>query len=148
MQVPPGIDVAPLAAPSRSRPGLAWAFLSFVTVMAVVTMAVFFLQRETLSARAEDAERRLTDVRAALAASRASVQNLRVQLRGMREDLAVTVRSVDRCRTGLRAIVQLWNRHTQELDAARSGSNSALVAAHQRTEAARAEAQRALRRCR
>jgi hypothetical protein len=147
MQVPRGIDVEPLAGPSRSRPGIGWAFLSLVAVVAVVAMAVFFFQRQSLSARAEGAEQRLGDVRAALAASRASVENLRGQLRGMREDLAVTVRSVDRCRAGLRAIVRLWNRHTQELDAARTGSASALAAAHRRTEAARAEAQRALGRC-
>jgi chromosome segregation ATPase len=147
MQPPRGIDVVPLGAPSRSRPGLAWAFLSLVAVVAVVTMGVLFLQRENLSARAEAAEQRLSDVRGALAASRASLDNLRGQLERMREDLVVTVRSVDRCRAGLRAIVKLWNQHTQELDAARQGSASALAAAHRRTEAARTQAQRALRRC-
>ena len=147
MQAPRGIETVPLAAPSRSRPGVAWALLFLVALIAVVAMAVFFLQREDLSDRLLGAEQRLGDVRGELDARGRTVRALQGQLRGMREDLAVTVRTVDRCRAGLRDMIRLWNRHTAELDAAQSGSSAALAAAHERTEAARRAAQMALRRC-
>jgi cob(I)alamin adenosyltransferase len=148
MQVPRGIDTVPLAHPSRSRPGIAWAMLSLIALIAVVSMAVFFFQREDLSSRLSAAEQQLVEVRADLAAGGQSTEVLQGQLQGLREDLAVMVRTVDRCRAGLRAMVRLWNRHTEELETAQSGSAAALATAHQRTEAEREAAQLALRRCR
>jgi chromosome segregation ATPase len=118
-----------------------------IAIVAVVSMAAFFFQREDLSSRLAGTERRLREVRAELAAGGRSIRALQGQLRGLREDLAVTVRTVDRCRAGLRAMVRLWNRHTAELETAQSGSSAALAAAHERTEAAREAAQRALRQC-
>jgi septal ring factor EnvC (AmiA/AmiB activator) len=147
MQVPRGNDPAPLAHPSRSRPGIAWALLSLITILAVVSMGVFFFQREDLSSRLATTEQQLRGVRAELAAGGRSTRALQGQLRGLREDLAVTVRTVDRCRASLRAMVALWNRHIEELEAAEAGSPSTLAAAHERTEAARAAAERALRQC-
>jgi hypothetical protein len=147
MQAPRGIETVPLAAPSRTRPGVAWALLFLVALIAVVAMAVFFFQRQDLSARLAGAEQRMGEVRAQLAARSRSVRALQGQLQGMREDLAVMVRTVDRCRAGLRAMARLWNRHIDELETARSGSSAALAAAHQRTEAARRAAEAALRSC-
>jgi hypothetical protein len=147
MQAPRGIETTPLAAPSRSRPGVAWALLFLVALLAMVAMAVFFFQRQDLSARLSGTEQRLGDVRGELDARGRTVRALQGQLRGMREDLAVTVRTVDRCRDGLRDMIHLWNRHTAELDAAQSGSSAALAAAHERTEAARRAAEAALTRC-
>jgi hypothetical protein len=147
MQVPRGIDTPPLAHPSRSRPGIAWALLSLIAIIAVASMAVFFFQREALSSQLAGAQRRLGEARAELAAGGRSTRALQGQLRELREDLSVTVRTVDRCRAGLRAMVRLWNLHTAELEAARSGSRAALAAAHERTDAARREAERALRQC-
>jgi hypothetical protein len=147
MQAPRGIETVPLAAPSRSRPGVAWALLFLIALMAVVAMAVFFFQRQDLSARLAGTERRLGEVRAELATRNRTVRALEGQLGGMREDLAGTVRTVDRCREGLRAMIRLWNRHTAELETAQSGSSSELAAAHERTEAARRAAEEALSRC-
>jgi hypothetical protein len=147
MQAPRGIETVPLAAPSRARPGIAWALLFLVALVAIVAMTVFFFQRQGLSARLSGAEQRLGQVRAELAARSRSERALQDQLRGMREDLAVTVRTVDRCRAGLRAMVRLWNRHTAELEAAQSGSSAELAAAHARTEASRRAAEAALTRC-
>jgi septal ring factor EnvC (AmiA/AmiB activator) len=121
--------------------------LSLIALIAVVSMAVFFFQRENLSSRLSAAEQQLAEVRADLAAGGQSTRVLQGQLQGLREDLAVMVRTVDRCRAGLRAMVRLWNRHTEELEQAPQGSSAALAAAHERTEAARREAEQALRRC-
>ena len=146
MQAPRGIETVPLGSPSRSRPGVAWALLFLVALIALVAMAVFFFQRQDLSARLSGTERRLGEVRTELAARSRTVRSLQGQLRGVREDLAVTVRTVDRCRDGLRAMIRLWNRHTAELETAQSGSSAALAAAHERTEAARRAAEGALAR--
>ena len=147
MQPPRGIDAAPLAAPSRSRPGIAWALLFLVALIGIAVMAVFFFQRQDLSARLAASEGQLRQARAELAVSGRSVETLQGQVREMRRDLAVTVRTVDRCRSALRAMVQLWNRHTEELDTAGSGSSAELAAAHRRTEDARRAAEAALDRC-
>jgi septal ring factor EnvC (AmiA/AmiB activator) len=147
MQAPRGIDTVPLAARSRSRPGIAWALLFLVALIALGAMALFFFQRQDLSAQLAENERQLGEVRAELAARSRTVEALQGQLRGMREDLAVTVRTVDRCRDGLRSMIQLWNQHTDELEAARSGSSAELAAAHARTERARRAAEAALARC-
>jgi septal ring factor EnvC (AmiA/AmiB activator) len=147
MQAPRGIEAASLAAPSRSRPGVAWALLFLVALIALGAMAVFFFQRQDLSDRLAGAEQRLGEVRTELAARSRTVRALQGQLRGLREDLAVTVRTVDRCRDGLRDMINLWNQHTAELDAARSGSSAELAAAHERTETARRAAEAALRQC-
>ncbi len=147
MQAPRGIDPTPLAHPSRSRPGLAWALLSLITLAAVVSMAVFFFQRQDLSTRLAASERRLGEATAELSAGARSIRALQGQLRGLGEDLAVTVRTVDRCRASLRAMVQLWNRHIEELEAAEAGIPATIAAAHERTEAARDQAERSLRQC-
>jgi septal ring factor EnvC (AmiA/AmiB activator) len=136
-----------MAHPSRSRPGIAWLLLSLIAIIAVVSMAVFFFQREDLSSRLAGTEQRLREVRAELAAGGRSTRALRGQVRELREDLAVTVRTVDRCRAGLRAMVGLWNEHIAELETAQSGGSGALAAAHERAEAAREAAERDLRRC-
>jgi septal ring factor EnvC (AmiA/AmiB activator) len=147
MQAPRGIDAAPLGAPFRSRPAVVWALLFLVALIALGAMALFLFQRQDLSAQLAGTERQLGEVRAELAARSRTVEALQGQLRGMREDLAVTVRTVDRCRDGLRTMIQLWNRHTAELEAAQSGSSAELAAAHARTEAARRAAEAALARC-
>jgi hypothetical protein len=110
-------------------------------------MGVFFFQRQDLSTRLTATEQRLGEVRTELAAGGRSTRALQGQLRGLREDLAVMVRTVDRCRAGLQAMVRLWNRHTEELEQAPQGSSAALAAAHERTEAARMEAEQALGKC-
>lgn len=113
---------------SRSR--LSWMVL--VVFLAGVMVGGLFLDPGGVSRKLAASEQRLAQARAA---------------EEMSQELRERESTIHACRTGLRAMVRLWNRHVAELRVEASGSRAALRKAHKRFEAAKKAADRALKDC-